>query len=258
MENIAVQDERYDKIYKATKILKKIDIPFIARWEAKVMTPLVKLIKEKRCKKILFVGCGYGSEIHHFLELIDFPIQVYGIDISSEGINIAKKLINKKKRKVKFIVADGKNIPFKNNFFEVVIIKDSLHHIENFEECLREVARVSKKIVYILEPNRYNLEMILVNLFFYKYEKEVFRMDKEKIKKILRDRNFKIIDEKMFEFFPRSSFVKMASSIGLIHNFYKNLPLTLLEKIESIEERLEKTKLINSFASRFLIIAEKN
>ncbi len=46
---------------------------------------------------------------------------------------------------------DGKNLPFKDNSFDVVLIAFVLHHCENPELVLREAARVAKGRVVVLE-----------------------------------------------------------------------------------------------------------
>lgn len=70
------------------------------------------------------------------------------------------------------VVADGKNLPFKNNSFDVVVLESVLEHVDEAEKVISESYRVLKKggVIYISIPfvfifhgspndfNRYTLE----------------------------------------------------------------------------------------------------
>jgi SAM-dependent methyltransferase len=107
--------------------------------------------------KILDLGCGHGTDA---IILATFAKEVIGADIHKykewnlfEGKNI------------KFIQANSTKLPFADNTFDGVYLKDLLHHIRSgVDNTLEEIKRVTKpsgKIV-ILEANRYN-----PILFFY-------------------------------------------------------------------------------------------
>lgn len=89
---------------------------------------------------ILDIGCAHGFFLKECL-LNDFPI--YGIDISPYIVNKAKKLL--KSKNISTIDLSIKKLPFKSNFFKIVTMLDSLEHIENPQNALRESYRVLKK-----------------------------------------------------------------------------------------------------------------
>jgi ubiquinone/menaquinone biosynthesis C-methylase UbiE len=55
-----------------------------------------------------------------------------------------------------FIVADASSLPFRDNAFDVVFEKDSLHHVNQPKEVLKEMRRVSRNLIVLVEGNRYN------------------------------------------------------------------------------------------------------
>jgi 2-polyprenyl-3-methyl-5-hydroxy-6-metoxy-1,4-benzoquinol methylase len=83
--------------------------------------------------KVLDVGCGTGF----MLSSLQSPNrQLYGIDISTSAIKIAKASVVE----ANFYVSDVRNIPFEANTFDWLICIDTLEHIEGnatVKECLR-------------------------------------------------------------------------------------------------------------------------
>ena len=99
-------------------------------------------------KKILELGCGEGSLTYEIKVITD--AQVYGLDISSSSIKLAKKkgIIARK--------ADlNKGIPFKDNVFDLVFSNQVIEHIYNTDVFLKESFRVLKKGGYfiVITPN---------------------------------------------------------------------------------------------------------
>jgi ubiquinone/menaquinone biosynthesis C-methylase UbiE len=90
--------------------------------------------------KILDLGCGNGR----FFELLkDKDVNYIGVDFSEKLIEIAKK----KYPKVKFQVADALNLPFPNNYFDIIYSIAVLHHIPSREfrqQFLKEARRILK------------------------------------------------------------------------------------------------------------------
>lgn len=101
--------------------------------------------KEKRkIIKVLDLGCGGGNNTK-FLNEEGFD--VYGIDFSSESIKLTKKKLSNKRQRDKIIRSSFKNIPFKNNFFDFIIDRQSLGHnqLKDIEVYVNEIFRVTKK-----------------------------------------------------------------------------------------------------------------
>ena len=116
-----------------------------------------------RDKRILDFGCGDGRYAFHLAEL--GAIEVVGIDVSPAMIEIAnRELRNRKIEKVKFLEADGNNLPFGDNFFDIIFSNFVLHHFENTLKPLQEIFRVLDKNGYFLGTFN-TIDVNEINLF---------------------------------------------------------------------------------------------
>jgi len=98
-----------------------------------------KLLKYKRRGKLLDVGCAFG---YFTLYAQKRGFDAYGIDISSYAIKKSTELFDKSK----FFVCDvSKNLPFKNNFFDVVTAFNVIEHVKNYKKAIKNIFKVLKK-----------------------------------------------------------------------------------------------------------------
>ena len=88
---------------------------------------------------ILDVGCGTGN----LLSLISskYEVQIGGIDLSQDMLNIARNKLNKN---ADLRLGDSETLPFADSSFEMVICTDSFHHYPHPENVLLEIKRVLK------------------------------------------------------------------------------------------------------------------
>lgn len=88
-------------------------------------------------KNILDIGCYDGS----FLVHIRRNNSVYGIEASDYGTKICKR----KRISVKqMFIEDASILPYKNNFFDLVIIGEVIEHIFDTDHLLKEIYRILK------------------------------------------------------------------------------------------------------------------
>lgn len=138
--------------------------------------PKIEFIKKHICldknTNILDVGCGFGIFTHYLEKLA----RTVGTDFSLSMLkdNPCKLLIN----------SNGKKLPFKNNTFDVVFCGDLLHHVDDERIVLKEMLRVSKKDIIILEPNGLNPFVFLFSSLV-KEERKGLRFSKSYIKKLI-------------------------------------------------------------------------
>lgn len=105
--------------------------------------------------KVLDVGCntGYCSfEIAHLAKC-----SVTGVDINSNMIKAASKI---KKHDplghlIKFQVADGMNLPFSSNIFDVVMSGGSTAFIDDKQKAIKEYSRLVKPWGFVADINFY-------------------------------------------------------------------------------------------------------
>lgn len=108
---------------------------------------LQSLIQDIPIDTCLEIGSGEGYIIDYILSTKP-EIQIFGSDIGFSVVSLAKT----DRKFVKWFVLDGKNIPIKENSFDIVLACEVLEHIEKPNDVLKEINRVSKKYVIISVP----------------------------------------------------------------------------------------------------------
>lgn len=88
-------------------------------------------------KTVLDIACGsgYGTQI-----LAKTAKKVYGVDIDKASVDYAQRKYGTKN--TEFLVGDGERIPLKDNTVDVVITYETIEHIKDYEQFMREVSRV--------------------------------------------------------------------------------------------------------------------
>lgn len=86
--------------------------------------------------KVLDLCTGTGD----IAGFIDKSCKVIGVDFSDKMLEIARK----KYPWINFIEGDCTNLPFEDNYFDVVTISFGLRNIENYDNALDEIYRVLK------------------------------------------------------------------------------------------------------------------
>lgn len=101
------------------------------------------LSKLDRSAKILEVGCNAGVQLM-ILQKMGFK-NLYGIEINQNTVNKARLLT----KDVNFVQGNALDLPFKNNYFDLVFTCGVLMHIspENIKKAMSEIYRCSNKYI---------------------------------------------------------------------------------------------------------------
>jgi SAM-dependent methyltransferase len=97
---------------------------------------------------VLDIGCGSGRHTCAFAKIRD--ISVIGADINfNDAVETKKRLmlqeyLERKGAHWRTIVADINQLPFPNNYFDIVICSEILEHIPDHQAAAAEVTRVLK------------------------------------------------------------------------------------------------------------------
>lgn len=198
---------------------------------------------------ILDMGCGYGTTTNYINSVM--KLNCIGIDFNNSDVEYCKKEYNSNK----FIQANAENLPFEDNYFDTIILRDALHHFvceADFNLVKKEMLRVGKKNCRIIffDPN--------VNIILRTMRKLVFHKDAEcnyeEALRITEDMGLKIVHKSFNTVFslPLSGgYVGLVfvPDIKLIHNI-----ILFSEKI--IEKLINRILLGRYVCWRYLIVSE--
>jgi len=158
--------------------------PYVKKIEAKL---LAQAFKGVNGGKILEVGCGTGA---NFFFLKKYFSDLTGLDPAEESLAVGRREIGE----AKFIKGQAQVIPFLAGTFDLVFMRDVLHHIneENAKKlALKEMRRVCRQNgrIVIIEPNHKNIIIFLQSLIR-KEEKGLKYSTLELIKKWLAEEDY--------------------------------------------------------------------
>lgn len=113
----------------------------------KIFEKVLNILKKYRIperSKILELGCG-DAELS--LKLTEEKFNSYGIDISPTAIKWANKKANKREFSGNFIVGNVINLPYPENYFDIIIDSLCLHCIigDDREKLLKRIKKVLKE-----------------------------------------------------------------------------------------------------------------
>lgn len=109
-------------------------------------------------KVMLDIGCNNGLYTIKFFELAK---DIIGIDIDRVALKKARGNNLQLYGNAEFIRARAEYLPFRDLYFDVIILIETLEHVQNQEMAMKEVGRILKKDGYLVLyiPNRlYPLE----------------------------------------------------------------------------------------------------
>ena len=98
---------------------------------------------------VLDICCGSGMISEYYTKE---GTVVTGTDISPECIERARVRAQRYGFSSKFQVADSENLPFPDNSFDIVSVHDGLHHLAKPWKAVKEMGRVARKGIIIIEP----------------------------------------------------------------------------------------------------------
>jgi SAM-dependent methyltransferase len=92
----------------------------------------------KNILRILDLGCGQGNSIGFFNKISE-KIEWFGIDLENSPEASGKRSSKN------FHYYDGLNIPFEDNYFDIIYCKQVFEHVRYPEQLILDILRVLKK-----------------------------------------------------------------------------------------------------------------
>ncbi|HEX3028026.1 MAG TPA: class I SAM-dependent methyltransferase [Clostridia bacterium] len=130
------------------KIASNYDETFDGKYTLEFKLQLSNVVRLENGYRVLDVACGNGT----LLKLLSDKkqIQAYGVDISENMLNEAKK----KFPEMVFAYANSSELPFESDFFDAITVSAAFHHFTEPEKFLSEAWRILKRggYLYIADP----------------------------------------------------------------------------------------------------------
>jgi SAM-dependent methyltransferase len=123
---------------------------FLAGWDENFYAKYADALCPPRGAKVLDIGCGVGQVV---ARLTEAGAEAYGVDVSEPNIERARKFSQRCQ------LYDGKKLPFADQFFAHVGALNVLEHVDQPENFISEMVRVTKiggRIV-LSSPNFYRV-----------------------------------------------------------------------------------------------------
>ena len=204
--------------------------------------------------RILDLGCGSGELT---LKLSPFFKEIIGIDPFEDYIKSADKLKKSvEAENVIFEVADGKNLPFENDHFDILF--SSRGPLSANLDFMRESFRVLKKGGLMIEETIGEKDKIELKKIFGRGQNYPNRVTKlESVKKLLKQSGMKLVKSKYFKFHQVYSsindVIEILERAPIIPDFDKTKDKAHLEEVD---KKLNK-KGIKLSSHRLFWVAEK-
>lgn len=207
---------------------------------------ILKAVEFKENDCVLEIGCGLGI----LLSLLKAKNK-YGVESNEFAINKCKeKGINAR------FHDDVYNLPFDDNFFDVVIMNESIEHIHNVDRLTKEVKRILKgegKFI-ITTPNK---GFLVKNLS----ESHCSEMTFNELEKLMSSNDFEIVAHtvsgiNIWDYIGRKAIYPLAKFL-----VRKNM---LIGTIKKTKDKADHSKMLNfrdyltSFGTQQLLIAKNN
>lgn len=136
--------------------------------------------EEKNRHSLLDIGCGNGF----FTNYLETYYNTVALDFSEH-------MLKNNSCKLK-ICGSANRLPFKDNCFYITFCSNLLHHLEDPQEALSEMKRVSRKYIILSEPNRNN-PLMFVFCLMKKVERGALKFSLKYMKGLMEKGRLKII-----------------------------------------------------------------
>jgi 2-polyprenyl-3-methyl-5-hydroxy-6-metoxy-1,4-benzoquinol methylase len=112
-------------------------------------------------KTLLEICAGSGMMTEKFARAGAF---VTATDFSTAAIIRARERARRYGFTITLAVADAEKLPFSDRSFDIAVVHDGLHHLENPQQAIREMARIAGEGVLIMDPAKAAFTRVAVRL----------------------------------------------------------------------------------------------
>lgn len=157
---------------------------------------------------VLEVCCGSGMMAEKFARA---GARVTGTDFSPAAIARARERARRYGFDATLLVADAENLAFADHSFDLVAVHDGLHHLDNPERAIQEMARVARRGVLILDPAQAAMTRLAIRIGITVEVEEagnpVKRFDPKAVATILHTEGFeRIVFRRTLMYYPHEPY----------------------------------------------------
>jgi 2-polyprenyl-6-hydroxyphenyl methylase/3-demethylubiquinone-9 3-methyltransferase len=155
--------------------------PYFAATEAALLSAIALGPKER----LLEIGAGEGGTLFHLRGQGGYHL---GVDFSPQKAAFARRATG-----AELLAADAGALPLADGCFDVVLIRDLLHHLPDRPAALAEAHRVLRPAgrLFLIEPNAFS-PLALLQALTIKAERGILRSTAERLRGELQAAGFAI------------------------------------------------------------------
>jgi SAM-dependent methyltransferase len=165
--------------------------PYFADTEAR----LIAHVDVAPGERLLEVGCGEGGNLHH---LRGRGAQRFGVDFSPAKAAFAARAVG-----APTAVAEAEHLPFADASFDVVLMRDILHHVRDRARALGEAHRVLRAggRITVIEPNARS-PLVMLQAAFVRAERGLLRSTDARLRGELAAAGFRLTGSTVMQPLP--------------------------------------------------------
>jgi SAM-dependent methyltransferase len=143
---MSTTDARQDAYWNREQGFRRFDHPVVRLFAQQRLKLLSTWIDGAVVTRALDVGCGDGFSTYYTRQWIP---EVWAVDRSTHMLSR-----HPLRPEGRVVAADARTLPYRPETFDLVYGWEMLHHISDPGAVVTEMARVSRRYVLIVEPNR--------------------------------------------------------------------------------------------------------
>lgn len=120
-------------------------------WDPDYLPVLYDFLELKDGMKVLDVGCGTGVFTRKLVYRVKNG-EIIGVDIDEKLLESARKIAEERNLKTKYVKGDVYDLKFEDNYFDLVTCQKLLCNLDEPENALKQMVKVSKDKVVAIEP----------------------------------------------------------------------------------------------------------
>jgi ubiquinone/menaquinone biosynthesis C-methylase UbiE len=158
----------------------------------------------------LDLGCGRGVFTNLLKDRFHYVI---ASDFAVEAVRTAKSLLQH--NNLDFLVSDANYLPIKNAYFDMVIIKDFIHHLPEPATAMQEIHRILRRGGFLIsiEPNNRNIIAQIMGRMM-KHERQSVKNSPSFLIRFIQGYGFRLVHSEFDGFYvPYGPFYRLPSSM---------------------------------------------